>query len=249
MSPRPGRVAGIVDVDLPYPRTGDTREEPRFFELATEVRELLRGYRTPTAASRTRSHEARRGPRRRVVPGAGRPRARARRLGGRRSTSSTIQTFLLPKPSEIAPGVLGPARRALAGRAGTRSREAFWGFVIGVSAGIARRARARALPARSASALMPYFVAASAIPIIAFAPIANAWFGIEKSSKIFIAAVLCFFPVLVNTLRGPHVGEAAAGRADALLRRRRLSPSSGASGSRPRCRTCSRRSRSRACSR
>jgi NitT/TauT family transport system ATP-binding protein len=42
MSPRPGRIAGIVTVDLPYPRTVDTREEPRFFELVTEVRELLR---------------------------------------------------------------------------------------------------------------------------------------------------------------------------------------------------------------
>jgi NitT/TauT family transport system permease protein len=52
------------------------------------------------------------------------------------------------------------------------------------------------------SALMPYFIAASAVPIIAFAPIANAWFGIEKGSKIFIAGMLCFFPVLVNTLRG-----------------------------------------------
>jgi NitT/TauT family transport system ATP-binding protein len=43
MSPRPGRVAGVVDVDLPQPRTNDTREDPRFFELVTEVRELLRG--------------------------------------------------------------------------------------------------------------------------------------------------------------------------------------------------------------
>jgi NitT/TauT family transport system ATP-binding protein len=43
MSPRPGRVAGIVDIDLPQPRTNDTREEPRFFELVTQVRELLRG--------------------------------------------------------------------------------------------------------------------------------------------------------------------------------------------------------------
>ena len=43
MSPRPGRIAGIVDIDLPQPRSADTREEPRFFELATEVRELLRG--------------------------------------------------------------------------------------------------------------------------------------------------------------------------------------------------------------
>jgi NitT/TauT family transport system ATP-binding protein len=43
MSPRPGRIRGIVSVDLPQPRTVETREEPRFFELVTEVRELLRG--------------------------------------------------------------------------------------------------------------------------------------------------------------------------------------------------------------
>jgi NitT/TauT family transport system ATP-binding protein len=42
MSPRPGRIAGIVDIDLPSRRTVETREAPRFFELATEVRELLR---------------------------------------------------------------------------------------------------------------------------------------------------------------------------------------------------------------
>jgi NitT/TauT family transport system ATP-binding protein len=43
MSPRPGRIAGSVVVDLPQPRTNDTREETRFFELVTEVRELFRG--------------------------------------------------------------------------------------------------------------------------------------------------------------------------------------------------------------
>ena len=42
MSPRPGRIAGVVDIDLPSPRGVETREEPRFFELVTEVRELLR---------------------------------------------------------------------------------------------------------------------------------------------------------------------------------------------------------------
>jgi NitT/TauT family transport system ATP-binding protein len=46
MSPRPGRIAGLVEIDLSQPRTTDTREEPRFFELVTEVRELLRGYTT-----------------------------------------------------------------------------------------------------------------------------------------------------------------------------------------------------------
>ena len=42
MSARPGRIAGIVEVDLPQPRTLETREQPRFFELVTEVRRLLR---------------------------------------------------------------------------------------------------------------------------------------------------------------------------------------------------------------
>jgi NitT/TauT family transport system ATP-binding protein len=42
MSPRPGRIAGIVPIDLAQPRTVETREDPRYFELVTEVRELLR---------------------------------------------------------------------------------------------------------------------------------------------------------------------------------------------------------------
>ena len=41
MSARPGRIAGVVEVDLPQPRTAATREEPRFFELVTRVRERL----------------------------------------------------------------------------------------------------------------------------------------------------------------------------------------------------------------
>ncbi len=43
MSPRPGRIAGVVPVDLRQPRTAETREEPRFFELVTAVRERLHG--------------------------------------------------------------------------------------------------------------------------------------------------------------------------------------------------------------
>lgn len=42
MSPRPGRITKVVDVDLPYPRVFETREQPRFFELVTDVRETLR---------------------------------------------------------------------------------------------------------------------------------------------------------------------------------------------------------------
>ena len=42
MSPRPGRITGIVDVDLPQPRSFRTREEPRFAELVRDVRRTLR---------------------------------------------------------------------------------------------------------------------------------------------------------------------------------------------------------------
>ena len=42
MSPRPGRIAKIVDVDLPQPRNVETREQERYFEKVTEVREALR---------------------------------------------------------------------------------------------------------------------------------------------------------------------------------------------------------------
>jgi NitT/TauT family transport system ATP-binding protein len=42
MSPRPGRIAGVVPIDLPHPRGVEARDDPRFFELVTEVRELLR---------------------------------------------------------------------------------------------------------------------------------------------------------------------------------------------------------------
>jgi NitT/TauT family transport system ATP-binding protein len=41
MSPRPGRISEVIPIDLTQPRTAATREEPRFFELVTRVREAL----------------------------------------------------------------------------------------------------------------------------------------------------------------------------------------------------------------
>jgi len=42
MSARPGRITRQVEVDLPRPRGVETREQRRYFELVTEVREALR---------------------------------------------------------------------------------------------------------------------------------------------------------------------------------------------------------------
>ena len=112
-----------------------------------------------------------------------------------------VQNFLLPPLSDILETLWGD-RSGLMSAAWFTFKEALGGFVIGSGAGILLAlvlARWRPL----ASAIMPYAIAANAIPIIAFAPITNNWFGLlSPASKIAIAAIICFFPVFVNTLRG-----------------------------------------------
>jgi NitT/TauT family transport system permease protein len=112
-----------------------------------------------------------------------------------------IQQFLLPKPSSIVRSCWDQ-RHTLWPAGWYTFKEALGGFAIGSIAGMAAAtviSRFRTL----GSALMPLAVAANAIPIIAFAPILNNWFNpLSPSSKIAMAAVLCFLPVMVNTLRG-----------------------------------------------
>ncbi len=43
MSPRPGRITDLIDVELGGERDEDTREDERFYASITEVREALRG--------------------------------------------------------------------------------------------------------------------------------------------------------------------------------------------------------------
>ena len=112
-----------------------------------------------------------------------------------------IQRFLLPPPSDIVQTFWN--ERDILWSAGWYTfKEALGGFAIGSAAGILF-AVVVARFALLQAALMPFAVAASAIPIVAFAPITNQWFGLlNPLSKMAIAGVLCFFPVFVNTLRG-----------------------------------------------
>jgi NitT/TauT family transport system permease protein len=112
-----------------------------------------------------------------------------------------VQRFLLPRFSAVM-STFWDARHELWSAGWFTFKEALGGFALGCAAAILV-ALVLSRWRRLGDALMPYAIAAGAVPIIAFAPITNAWFGILSPwSKIVISAVLCFFPVLVNALRG-----------------------------------------------
>jgi NitT/TauT family transport system permease protein len=50
--------------------------------------------------------------------------------------------------------------------------------------------------------LAPYIVASQSVPIVAIAPLLIIWFGPGRLSKLFISALIVFFPILVNTIVG-----------------------------------------------
>jgi NitT/TauT family transport system permease protein len=112
-----------------------------------------------------------------------------------------IERFLLPRPTEIITA-LREEWVFLRGAGWATFQAALGGFAIGGATAILM-ALVLARWRRLGGALLPYAIAANAVPIIAFAPIFNQWFGLTSPvSKMAIAAVLVFFPVMVTTLRG-----------------------------------------------
>jgi NitT/TauT family transport system permease protein len=81
-------------------------------------------------------------------------------------------------------------------------RGALGGFAAGCGLGIVV-AMATARWTTTREALMPFAIAVNSMPIIAFAPIMNNWFGIDNPvSKMAIVAIMTFFPMMINTVRG-----------------------------------------------
>jgi NitT/TauT family transport system permease protein len=79
--------------------------------------------------------------------------------------------------------------------------EAVAGFVLGSVLGLALAIPA-GLSVTMRQMLNPYAVALQVTPRIAIAPLIIAWAGFGYSSKIWIAAIIAFFPVYVNALTG-----------------------------------------------
>jgi NitT/TauT family transport system permease protein len=112
-----------------------------------------------------------------------------------------VQQFLLPRPSDIVRAFFTD-RHTLWPAGWYTFKEALGGFAIGSTLGIVAATFVGRFKTAGA-AFMPIAIAANAVPIIAFAPIFDVWFNpLSPRSKMAIAAVLCFLPVMVNTLRG-----------------------------------------------
>ncbi len=112
-----------------------------------------------------------------------------------------IQQFLLPKPSVIA-GQFAQIYERLVTVGWNTFQNAFWGFAVGCGLGILTGLVSSRFVSFS-KALLPLAIAANSVPIIAFAPIFNTWFGaLNPASKIAIVAVLTYFPAMISTVRG-----------------------------------------------
>jgi NitT/TauT family transport system permease protein len=112
-----------------------------------------------------------------------------------------VEAFVLPRPSVIVERFFSTSGVIWPNGLNTLI-EAVGGLVAGVSFGVLV-ALATVRWAAVREGLMPFAVAANSVPIIALAPITNAWFSITSPvSKMAVVAVVCFFPVMINTARG-----------------------------------------------
>ena len=108
---------------------------------------------------------------------------------------------VIPPPSAIF-AALSTERTLLQTSALATLYEALGGLAIGTVGGVAV-AFATARWAAARDLLLPLAVGASAVPLIAVAPILNNWFGVlDPFSKMMMAALLVFFPITVNVTRG-----------------------------------------------
>lgn len=111
-----------------------------------------------------------------------------------------LESFLVPSPAEIAES-LWQSRGLLLENAWVTLREMLLGLGLAIVAGVAL-ALAMHLSTQLRRALYPLIVTSQTIPIIVIAPILVVWFGYGLAPKLWIIALICFFPIAVATLDG-----------------------------------------------
>ena len=111
-----------------------------------------------------------------------------------------IEDFLVPSPTEIAEA-LWEDRSLLAADAWVTLREVVLGFGLALVVGLGFAVLLH-LSETLRHAVYPLLVASQTVPVIAIAPILVVWLGFGIGPKLAIIALVCFFPITVNTLDG-----------------------------------------------
>jgi ABC-type nitrate/sulfonate/bicarbonate transport system permease component len=111
-----------------------------------------------------------------------------------------LESFLVPSPAEIAES-LRENRSLLLDNAWVTLKEVLLGLACAIATGV-MFAVAMRLSETLRLAFYPLLVASQTIPVVAIAPILLVWFGFGIGPKLWIVALICFFPITVNTLDG-----------------------------------------------
>ncbi|MCI2423200.1 ABC transporter permease [Saccharopolyspora sp. K220] len=116
-----------------------------------------------------------------------------------------VSSFILPSPSAVLDSLIGMLSTTSASSAWFHAQvtlvEVVIGFLIALITGVAVGAVLGRLIWLE-RALQPTMVAFQVVPKVAFVPLMVIWFGFGVSSKIIIAAILAFFPIMLNVLLG-----------------------------------------------
>ncbi|MGL1932117.1 MAG: ABC transporter permease [Desulfotalea sp.] len=111
-----------------------------------------------------------------------------------------IPIFILPSPSAILK-TIAEKHNLLAYHAAITSIEILGGIILALSVAIPLSILMFAKPTID-RALAIFLVASQAIPVFALAPLLIIWLGYGLASKIFMAAIIIFFPITVSLLQG-----------------------------------------------
>jgi NitT/TauT family transport system permease protein len=111
-----------------------------------------------------------------------------------------IKDSVLPAPSTITARTY-ELREYLLPHVLTTLEETLMGFAIGSMLGLLLGIAVAYLPLFR-KGVYPYLVTAQVIPKVALAPLFLIWLGYGLKPKVAIAALICFFPVVINTAKG-----------------------------------------------
>jgi NitT/TauT family transport system permease protein len=113
-----------------------------------------------------------------------------------------VPIFILPPPSAVAVALYRGIQSGLyIGHLKVTLVETVLGFIVGSALGFLL-GTAVAMNKYVDYFLYPYIVMFQSLPKVALAPLIVIWFGLGLSSKVINAALVAFFPLLVNTMVG-----------------------------------------------